>query len=91
MLTGLPARLNAPKPGSRCNDEAPASGPLVYRQTGVGAMTAIDTCPGCGYPQFGPDLCAYCRPALTLEQEPSTPLRGPAGGFTDGLAAAPAV
>jgi hypothetical protein len=23
----------------------------------------VTACPGCGYPTFGPDLCAYCRPA----------------------------
>ena len=29
-------------------------------------MTAIDSCPGCGYPKFGPDLCDYCQPVLAL-------------------------
>jgi hypothetical protein len=23
-------------------------------------MTTIDICPACGYPKFGPCLCAYC-------------------------------
>ena len=22
----------------------------------------IDNCPGCGYPKFGPGLCAFCAP-----------------------------
>ncbi|MFZ0831516.1 MAG: hypothetical protein WAM92_00250 [Mycobacterium sp.] len=47
----------------------------------------IDSCPGCGYPQFGADLCAYCRPALSLEDSPAL-IRGPAAGFAEGVAAA---
>ena len=31
-------------------------------------MTTIDTCPGCGYPKFGPGLCAYCLPDQAIAQ-----------------------
>jgi hypothetical protein len=24
-------------------------------------MNVIDPCSGCGYPKFGPGLCAFCR------------------------------
>ena len=54
-------------------------------------MTAFDGCPGCGYPKFGPGLCAYCQPVLALNQEPSIPVSGPTDGFADDVAAAPAV
>lgn len=30
------------------------------------AMDALTACPACGYPKFGPDLCAYCRPERVL-------------------------
>lgn len=51
----------------------------------------IDICPGCGYPKFGPDLCAYCRPMPVLDAEARIRAREPAGGFSDDVAAAPAV
>jgi hypothetical protein len=31
--------------------------PDMRERTG---MTTIDICPACGYPKFGPGLCAYC-------------------------------
>ncbi|MGE5697393.1 MAG: hypothetical protein ACM4D3_19815 [Candidatus Sericytochromatia bacterium] len=42
----------------------------------------IDTCPGCGYPKFGPDLCDYCRPVLALDQEPRIALTSFDGDMT---------
>ena len=59
-------------------------------------MTAIDSCPGCGYPKFGPGLCAYCQPVLALDQYSRIPAResaggGAAAGFADDMAAVPAV
>jgi hypothetical protein len=29
-------------------------------------MTTIGTCPACGYPKFGPGLCAFCLPVQAL-------------------------
>jgi hypothetical protein len=31
-------------------------------------MIAIENCPSCGYPKFGPGLCAYCLPAVAADQ-----------------------
>ncbi|MBV8966998.1 MAG: hypothetical protein JO191_12580 [Mycobacteriaceae bacterium] len=28
---------------------------------------AIQSCPACGYPKFGPGLCAYCVPAVAAD------------------------
>ena len=29
-------------------------------------MTTTDICPACGYPKFGPGLCAYCVPVQVM-------------------------
>lgn len=31
-------------------------------------MTTIERCPGCGYPKFGPGLCAFCLPTEAVDQ-----------------------
>ena len=31
-------------------------------------MTAVDICPACGYPKFGPSICAYCLPVAAVDQ-----------------------
>ena len=51
-------------------------------QSGVDDVMTIDTCPGCGYPKFGPDLCDYCRPVLALDQEPRIALTSLNGDMT---------
>jgi hypothetical protein len=33
-------------------------------------MTTIDICPACGYPKFGPGLCAYCVPVQAMSEVP---------------------
>jgi hypothetical protein len=32
-------------------------------------MTTIDICPACGYPKFGPGLCAYCVPVQAMSED----------------------
>jgi hypothetical protein len=32
-------------------------------------MTTIDICPACGYPKFGPGLCAYCVPVQAMSAD----------------------
>jgi hypothetical protein len=32
-------------------------------------MTTIDICPACGYPKFGPGLCAYCVPVQAMIED----------------------
>jgi hypothetical protein len=32
-------------------------------------MTTIDICPACGYPKFGPGLCAYCGPVQVMIED----------------------
>ena len=32
-------------------------------------MTTIDICPACGYPKFGPGLCAYCAPVQAMSDD----------------------
>jgi hypothetical protein len=34
-------------------------------------MNNLAVCPACGYPKFGPNLCAYCVPMRTLTDDPS--------------------
>jgi hypothetical protein len=38
---------------------------VADRMTDI-AMDALTVCPACGYPKFGPGLCAYCRPERAL-------------------------
>jgi uncharacterized Zn finger protein (UPF0148 family) len=43
----------------------------MWERTG---MTTIDICPACGYPKFGPGLCAYCGPVqVMIEDRPEMP------------------
>jgi hypothetical protein len=37
--------------------------PDMRERTG---MTTINICPACGYPKFGPGLCAYCVPVQAM-------------------------
>jgi hypothetical protein len=32
----------------------------------------IDTCPACGYPKFGPGLCAFCTPVPAPDEASGT-------------------
>jgi hypothetical protein len=32
-------------------------------------MTTIAICPACGYPKFGPGLCAYCVPVQAMSDD----------------------
>jgi len=41
-------------------------------------MTGIDSCPACGYPKLGPDLCAFCQPALAVDHWSDDVARAPA-------------
>jgi len=42
--------------------------PDMRERTG---MTTINICPACGYPKFGPGLCAYCVPVQAMSDDHS--------------------
>jgi hypothetical protein len=41
----------------------------------VDRMMSIENCQSCGYPKFGPGLCAYCLPAVATDQVFGPPAR----------------